>query len=149
MKVSRDDRPEAFQRLEHLLYGFNYQVWVNVYGPLDSSQPLVDALENAISPRSVVANITTTSIAEVQKDVIELLLYSGEPGIGPIELDVKREEITRLANEMMQLAHVDEADQISAFRYVKGHPGYPVFWEFAYDVHAQGKRWILLGCSSD
>ncbi len=61
----------------------------------------------------------------------------------------KREEITQLASEMMRLAHVDEADQISAFRYVKGHLGYPVFREFAYDVHTPGKRWTLLGCSSD
>ncbi len=61
----------------------------------------------------------------------------------------KREDITQLASEMMRPAHVNEADQISAFIYVKGRPGYPVFWEFAYDVHAEGKRWILLGCSSD
>lgn len=149
MKVSHDNRPEAFQRLEHLLYGYNYEVWVNVYGPLDASQPLVDALEHAVSRRSVVANITAMSVTEVQTEVLEMLLYVGDEGSGPEDLDVKRDEINQLASEIMQLAHVNEADHISAFRYVEGHPAYPVFWEFAYDIHAQGKRWILLGCSSD
>jgi len=149
MKITRDDRPEDFLRLEQLLYGNNYCVWVNVYGPLDASQSLAEALTHAVSRDSVVGGATDVSVSEVQQQVLELLLHPGDEGSGPVDLATKLDEITLLAEKLMQTAHVHEADDIKAFWFKKGHPAYPVFWEFAYDVHAQGKRWILVGSSSD
>lgn len=149
MQITRDDRPEDFLRLEHLLYGYNYEVWVNVYGPLEASPPLDVVLAHAISLGCVVSGIRPVSIDEAKDQILEHLLYPGDEGSGPVDLASKQEEITRLAEKLMKAARIHQADEISAFWFQKGHPAYPVFWEFAFDIHAQGQRWILLGCSSD
>ncbi|WP_423205522.1 hypothetical protein PGC34_12285 [Pseudomonas kribbensis] len=149
MQVASDNRPEDFLRLEHLLYGWNYQVWVNVYGPLDANQSLVDALRASVSGNCEVDRTTPLSVEDAKELVIESLTYPGDEGAGPIDLELKRAEVLHLAGKLLEAAHVEQADQVSTFWLKKGHPGYPVFWEFALDVHAQGQRWILLGCSSD
>lgn len=41
MRIVQDLRSDEILRLEHLLYGFNYAVWVNTYGPFDLSKCMV------------------------------------------------------------------------------------------------------------
>ncbi|MHA6576023.1 hypothetical protein [Pseudomonas yamanorum] len=149
MQVINDNRPEYIQRLEHLLYGYNYQVSLDVYGPLDSGAPLIDILKSAVNSSCVVSRCAPVSLNEVREQVLEWLLYPGDPGSGPKDLDIKHAEIRALAEQLLQGAQLDNADAAYDFYLANGHPGYPVFWEFAYDIHASGKRWILLGSSSD
>ena len=46
-------------------------------------------------------------------------------------------------------ADLDQAKAITSFLLVKGHPAYPVYSGFSFDIQAHGKRWILMGSSSD
>lgn len=144
-----DPKPDDVLRLEHLLYGYNYSVWLNVYGPLDAALSLEEALRSSVSLTSMVGGSRPVDVSEVREHVLESLLYPGDAGSGPEDLAGKRAEIAALAEKLLQSAQVDKADAVSAFWFAKGHPAYPVFWAFAYDVHALGKRWILLGSSSD
>lgn len=50
---------------------------------------------------------------------------------------------------MFSQINIDEADLVAEFGFRKGHPADPVFWDFAYDIHSNGKRWIFIGSSSD
>lgn len=48
MKIVQDKRLDEFKRIEHLLYGINYEVWFNLYGPSDSDESLNDALRRLV-----------------------------------------------------------------------------------------------------
>lgn len=149
MQVINNSRPEYMPRLEHLLYGNNYSVSIDLYGPLDANRPLIEVLKSAVSSSCEAPRSVLISVDEARAHILESLLYPGDPAAGPIDLPAKRSEVTALVEQLLEGAHVNKADAIYTFHLAKGHPGYPVWWEFALDIHAQGRRWILLGCSSD
>lgn len=149
MQIDRDVRPEYFAQLEGLLYGMNYQVWIALYGPLEAQLSLEQALKKSVSKDAVVGSSETVARSVVRSQIIESMFYPGDPGCGPIDLEAKRGEIIALTERILCDAHLDDAQEVTAFWFAKGHPAYPVFWDFAYDIHAQSNRWILLGSSSD
>ena len=87
--------------------------------------------------------------SEARSEVTEQLLHVGDGGYGPLELDAKRFEILNLLEDLFMHVQLDQADAIRSFWLTKGHPSYPVFWDFAFDIQNDGKRWILMGSSSD
>ncbi len=87
--------------------------------------------------------------SEARSEVTEQLLHVGDGGYGPLELDAKRSEILNLLEDLFMHVHLDQANSITSFWQTKGHPAYPVFWDFAFDIQNGGKRWILMGSSSD
>ncbi|MCS4250508.1 hypothetical protein [Pseudomonas sp. BIGb0164] len=149
MQVINDNRPEYILRLEHLLYGYNYMVSVDSYGPLSTEQPLIEALKQTVSSSCEVTRSAPISAEGARALMLESFFFVGDSGGGPIDLPDKREEIIGLVEQLTQGVHLHQADAIHEFYLAKGHPGYPVWWEFALDIHAQGQRWILLGSSSD
>lgn len=149
MHVINDDRPEYILRLEHLLYGYNYMVSVDRYGPLNAEQPLIEALKQTVSSSCEVTLSTPISADDARALLLESLLFVGDLSSGPIDLPDKREEIIGLVEQLTLGVHLHQADAIHEFYLAKGHPGYPVWWEFALDIQVQGQRWILLGSSSD
>ncbi|MFB3802756.1 hypothetical protein ACE1YR_20360 [Pseudomonas sp. K1(2024)] len=44
MRITQDLRANEILRLEHLLEGFNYSVWINTYGPFDLDRTLEEQL---------------------------------------------------------------------------------------------------------
>lgn len=49
MQTERDTRLAEFLEMEQLLYGYNYQVWFNLYGPSDPNIALIRALKSVVS----------------------------------------------------------------------------------------------------
>lgn len=49
MRITFDNRIPEILRLEYLLYGFNYDVWVNTYGPFDPDRPLEAQLPEVLA----------------------------------------------------------------------------------------------------
>lgn len=145
----KDNRLAEFKRLEHLLYGMNYEVWFNLYGPLDPTLDLEQVLKRHVSKAAQVSDISPSSPEEAKAEIMSMLLYKGDPGAGPIDLDDKCEEVASLMNQVLSSITMDNADHVTGFVFRKGHPAYPVFWDFAYDIHSDGIRWILVGSSSD
>ena len=70
MKIVRDTRLEEFKRIERLLYGINYEVWFNLYGPAESDLGLVEALRNLVSKDCEVVGVVPSS---PQKAVSEIM----------------------------------------------------------------------------
>jgi hypothetical protein len=149
MKIVKDKRLPEFQRIEHLLYGINYEVWFNLYGPLDPDLGLEQVLKNNVSKEAQLSGVVASSPEEAKNEIMAQVLYEGDVGSGPIKLAEKREEITSLMDKVFALIDIDKADLVTEFGFRKGHPAYPVFWDFAYDIHSKGKRWIFVGSSSD
>ncbi|WP_175650780.1 hypothetical protein [Pseudomonas sp. Marseille-P9899] len=149
MRIVQDSRSDEILRLEHLLEGFNYTVWVNTYGPFDLSRTLEEQLFNSIGKDVVIGGRSYVAASEARRDITEQLLHLGDGGYGPKDLEAKRSEILMLLEVLLMRVNLDQASVVGSFWLSKGHPAYPVFWEFSFDIHANGKRWILMGSSSD
>ncbi|MFO6423541.1 hypothetical protein [Motilimonas sp. KMU-193] len=149
MKIVTNNRHPEFRRIEQLLYGINYEVWLNLYGPFDPELGLEEILKVAVSKDAQVSDVVLSSPQEARTEIMDMILYKGKIGHGPENLDEKREEIISLVYKVLSSINIDEAGLVAAFGFRKGHPAYPVFWDFAYDVHSCGQRWIFVGSSSD
>ena len=149
MKIVHDNRADEILRIEHLLYGENYAVWLKLYGPFDTGLSTEQAIQEHVSARARITNIQYSTPNDAKSEILDSLCYPGERGSGPINLGEKKQEIFELADVLFSCAGLNEASSICSFYFAEGHPAYPVFWEFSYDIHSQGKRWIFLGSSSD
>ncbi|WP_036253335.1 hypothetical protein [Methylobacter sp. BBA5.1] len=149
MKIVTDNRLPEIKRIEHLLYGLNYEVWLNLYGPFDPELGLEKALKSGVSKDAQLSDVSPSSPQDARTEIMDMILYEGDIGHGPEKLDEKREEIMFLMNKVFARINIDEADLVAEFGFRKGRPAYPVFWYFAYDIHSNGKRWVFIGSSSD
>lgn len=149
MKIVRDTRLEEFKRIEHLLYGINYEVRFNLYGPADPELGLIDTLKSLISKDCEISGVVPSAPTEAVSEIMDMVLYKGDTGSGPLELESKRAEISELMSKVFSSISIEEAEMVVEFGFKNGHPAYPVFWDFAYDIHSKGQRWILVGSSSD
>ena len=149
MKIAKDNRLSEFKRIEHLLYGYNYEVWFNLYGPLDTDLGLEEALKSNVSGNAQLSGVVPSSPEDAKAEIMVQVLYEGDEYSGPRMLYKKESEIISLLNKVFSRINIDEADLLAEFGFRKGHPAYPVYWDFAYDIHSNGKRWIFIGCSSD
>ncbi|MNN52086.1 hypothetical protein D3C81_1667620 [compost metagenome] len=149
MRIVTAPRPDEILRLEDLLEGGNYTVWINTYGPFDLDRTLEEQLAHSVSKNVIVGNQVCVSASEARREALELLLHPGDRGYGPIDLPAKRPEILALAEWLFTSVNLDLADAITSFWITRGHPACPVFSGFSFDIRAHGKRWILMGSSSD
>jgi len=44
---------------------------------------------------------------------------------------------------------LSKAGKITRFTLKKGHPFYPVFWDFAFNIEVENESYIIIGASSD
>lgn len=149
MRIIVDQRMEEFQRIEKLLYGMNYEVWFNLYGHGDCDLSLEEALQKMISSDWKISGVVASTPKEARNEIMDMFLYEGDTGSGPIKLESKKAEIRSLMESVLKTINFDSSDMITEFSFYEGHPAYPVFLDFAYDIHSQDKRWILVGSSSD
>ena len=149
MRIVRDTRLEEFKRIEHLLYGVNYEVWFNLYGPADPELGLTDILKSLISKDCEVSGVFPSTPSEAISEIMDMVLYEGDTGSGPLELECKKAEISELMGKVFSRIGFEDAEMVVEFDFKSGHPADPVFWDFAYDIHSKGKRWIFVGSSSD
>lgn len=149
MRIGQDTRSDEILRLEQLLYGFNYAVWVNTYGPFELSKTLEAQLSHTTGNEVIIGGKSCVTASEARREITEHMLHLGDGGYGPIALTEKRSEILILIETLFASVNLDQASAITSFWLTKGHPAYPVFWEFSFDITAHGRRWILMGSSSD
>ena len=149
MRIIRDTRLEEFKRVEYLLYGINYEVWFNLYGPADPELSLSDTLKSLISKDCEISGVLLSTPGEATSKIMDMVLYEGDTGSGPLELESKKSEISELIGKVLSSIEIEKAEMVVEFGFKNGHPAYPVFWDFAYDIHSKGKRWVLVGSSSD
>ena len=146
LSVSKDDR---FAKIERLLYGWNYAVSLELYGPADVESSLQGVLRELVSSSTIISDIAPSTPERAREKIMDMVLYEGRIGHGPENLEHKRPEIVALLDDVLSEIGLSNADMICELEFTEGHPAYPVFWDFSYDIHANGQRWILVGSSSD
>lgn len=144
-----DVSSDELKQIEHLLYGVNYAVSLRLYGPSNSEHGLNETVKMLISEDCELSGVVRISSNDAKTVMTNCLLYKGDEGSKPLELDSKRAEIIKLLNKMLSTIGFENAEMVVEFVFRQGHPAYPVFWDFAYDIHVKEKRWIFVGCSSD
>ncbi|MCL1037643.1 hypothetical protein L2750_10825 [Shewanella submarina] len=149
MKIIQDSRLDEFKRIEHLLYGINYEVWFNLYGPTDPDISLELALKCLISKNCEISDVIPSSPQQAISDIMKMVLHEGDIGSGPLALKSKKSEIIGLIGAVFTRISLEQADMVSEFGFKEGFPSHSVFWDFAYDIHSNGQRWIFVGSSSD
>ncbi|WP_444787805.1 hypothetical protein [Rheinheimera sp. NSM] len=138
-----------FDKIEKLLYGINYAVSFHLYGLGDCDSALEQILQEQISKDCKVSGVVASSPEQARHEIMDMVLYEGSTSAGPIDLKSKKNEISSLMQDVFSHIALDDADMVTEFGLAEGHPSYPVFWDFAFDVHSKGKRWILIGSGSD
>ncbi len=149
VNIIRQARLEEFESIERLLYGNNYEVCFHLYGPSDSGIGLAEALKTLISTECELFGVAPSSPEAAANQIVEMVLYEGDAGSGPLELESKKVEVLALISNVLSRIGLGSADLVVEFSLKHGHPAYPVFWDFAYDIHSNGQRWVFIGSSSD
>jgi hypothetical protein len=148
MNVIRDTKPEEVRRIEKLLYGMNYEVWLDIYGPAPASLELSEVVRNLISKDCEICEAVVVSPPEAKAEIMDMILYEGGMGHGPENLEAKRLEIEELMQHVFSIIDMENAEKVIRFSSSKGLPA-GVFWDFAFAVASKGKQWLFIGASSD
>ena len=107
----------------------------------EAKEIIAAAREDAEEERNSILSGLRTQVASISIAAANKLV--GEA------LDEKRKEIITLMEKIFSTININEADLVNKFSFLEGNPAYPVFWDFAYDIHSDGKCWIFTGSSSD
>jgi hypothetical protein len=102
-----------------------------------------------ISTECELFGVAPSSPKAAVNQIVEMVLYEGDAGAGPLALESKEVEVLALMSKVLSRIGLGTADLVVEFSLKQGHPAYPVFWEFAYDIHSNGQRWVFMGSSSD
>ena len=110
-----------------------------------------DIVRGAFGSDAVIADAASVGIEELVDEVSECLRYAGDDGAGPgpnvTQSGRFKELLVELTTELRLLCM--SASRIERFRFKDGHPGYPVFWDFAFLVRTERGSLVLVGSSSD
>ncbi len=132
--------------------GINYtvSVWARAGAPavkVTSS----DVVRGAFGSGAVIADAAPVSVDELVHEISDCLGYAGDDGAGPgpnvTQSERFKELLAELATELRSLCN--SASRIERFRFKDGHPGYPIFWDFAFLVRTVKGSLVLVGSSSD
>ena len=149
MRITEDTRLEELKMLEHLLSGYNYEVWFNLYGPSDGSLELVDSLRLLISDECQISDVELCTPNEATQEIMKNVLCKGNDHYGPKELKSKEAKIRETLSNVFHLVNIDNAQTVSRFRFAAGSPFVEIYWSFCFDIISNGQRWIFLGASED
>lgn len=149
MKLVHDNRRPEILEIERLLYGYNYQVWLNVYGPFDNNHQLRHLLRVHVSPGAKVRQLPSVTGTQAKDEIRHCLLYEGYSYSGPIQLAEKKSNVLLNLNHLFAVTDIDRSFRIVPFIFTAGHPAYPVFWDFAYRIQTENGLWIFIGSGSD
>jgi hypothetical protein len=131
----------------------NYTVFLRLYeapsrGCVDDLSACIHAIVGANAEIDTPDEI---GVENVLFEMDDLLRYAGDPGSGPDDSILKSREfqdlLVELRNEVRGLA--TQSTDIKKIFFNKGHPAYPVFWDFAYVFFSDLTMSILIGSSSD
>lgn len=134
----------------------NYKVFFHLYqvslADADGGNDLSACVRKALYAEAEIGGSEEITGADLLAEMEGLLRFSGDPGAGPDASVLQSTELSSLLTELRQSTSklTDLAKKIERFWLKKGHPAYPVFWDFAYFIVVEGETaTILIGSSSD
>ncbi|MUI11004.1 hypothetical protein GJV26_00630 [Massilia dura] len=132
--------------------GINYSVFLRVYSGLpESTDDIHTIVTRLIGHEAVLAGVRDVGVSEVVETLLQSLGYVGDEGAGPGPNVLRSPDFSRLLgnirDNVVQLSQTVYG--IKSFVFARGHPAYPVFWDFAYLFLGNHQHVLLLGSSSD
>lgn len=131
----------------------NYSVFLRVYDVEEAqAKDALTVIQHALrTEKALLGGIGQTSAESVWPDIEESLLYSGDTGAGPSDASLRSDAFRALLRQLECdcRALTAVSTNIERFWLKEGHPGYPVFWDFAFLFWRTNKATVLIGSSSD
>lgn len=130
----------------------NYVADIVLYPPIIiGADSLEGSVKSVLGGNVKLEGMSQVSARDVLSELKLSLSYSGDRGSHPSAEYVGSEQynlhIADLENKFKPL--LESATKISSFTIKEGHPFYPVFWEFAFCIEANGEAYVFIGSSSD
>lgn len=131
---------------------WNYSVFLAAYDvPSTDLSISADLIKAALGEEAIPQSIEDIQSASVWPMLKKALLYAGEHGAQPSPATLASEKLASLVDALKR--QVDElirtATKIEIFWLEKGHPAYPVFWDFALLFRTETRATVFIGSSSD
>lgn len=131
--------------------GTNYTTFLESYSVTpaegDKVQDIVTAM---VGQRVAITDLRHCSLAEVTETLRDCLGYIGEDE-GPDPDTLASPEFSSLLQGIIEdvAQAIKHSNVVQSFRFLDGHPAYPVFWEFAFLFLGKDSHQLLVGSSSD
>jgi hypothetical protein len=141
-----DDILSGFDQLGGLNYVVSLGIWRTPGNPdWSPADYVVNALGNA-----GVAQIVPTSGAEMLATVEQCLRHAGDGGSHPDRAFLRSVRFKELLAGLRAYLEAAIADaSVWMFSLFRGHPFYPVMWDFAYLIVRSDGAEVFIGSSSD
>lgn len=145
---------DLLTKMEDLLNdgGLNYSTFLRSYTVEGSpSTEFYEVVQKAISEDIAIDSLRDVSFAEIEANLRECLSYEGMEGAGPQAGVTRTSEFFALLENICKDVKIESERSLAlkSFRFQKGHPAYPVFWDFAYAFLGERTCTILICSSSD
>ena len=145
----------AFEILERLLYGYNFEVFLQHYfAPASqSTNNLHDALSSMLKKEKIdLVKVKPIEVNEILAQLEEFLLHEGAEHSGPLTKNLNSQEFKEKYNfvrtEPRELCK--NAGKIESFILDdESHPAYPVYLGFTYAIYTGNGMHVVIGSSSD
>ena len=130
----------------------NYGVRIRLFtSSRMAGRSVSDTVSTALGTAVIVGGTSSTDRAEVVQAIKDGLEYAGDEGSFPNRAFLASDEFQKKKAEVLSFVDglVADADQLISFWLKKGHPFYPVFWDFAFVIEKGADSFVLVGSSSD
>ena len=130
----------------------NYVAEISIFPAIPSAGRTTNEIVNEVlGSNAVIGNTFSATAKEVVKEFTSALNYVGDSGAHPNKEYVSTEQhkahITDLERKLKPI--LSKAWKITGFTLKEGHPFYPVFWDFAFNIEIDGESHVVIGSSSD
>jgi hypothetical protein len=143
------------KQIEKILYGYNYQVYIfDKTVALNDRLSLQETVCFAVGDQSIIIGAQNeTSKLEIIQIISEALSYTGDEVHGSRLDETKSVKFKQLLTHYISDLNswLDDDNFMLWFWIKENHPGYPVYWEYAFYIENTDKQLcrILIGSSSD
>lgn len=130
----------------------NYSVFLRAYSSAAAGTSEVsDIVNRLIGADVIVGDIHDSDVTETTEALRQCLGYVGDESDGPGTRTLGSAEFSNLLKNILDgVVQLSETSYgLKSFRFEKGHPAYPVFWDFAFLFLGNDEHVLLVGSSSD
>lgn len=130
----------------------NYSVSVEIFSAGETGNfDEVDLIGSILNADAEVSEIEESNLSELLENVKEGFEFTGDEGSYPNKGYLGSEDFRIDVKEgLKQLEDLFfDNSEILKFWLKKGHPFYPVYWDYAFLIKKAGTNLILIGSSSD
>lgn len=130
----------------------NYSVFLRAFSCVaPGASEIEDVVKELVGNDVVLNEVHECNFAEVAEELSDCLGYVGDEGAGPDPDTLRLPEFSNLLKEISDdVAQAGKrSNRVKSFRFLKGHPAYPVFWDFAFLFLGDEMHELIVGSSSD